>query len=253
MEGAPSPSSKSVNSDPQESSKAGEHELQPCSCCVHKFVAPSGYLICGPSQSGKTQLVCEMILQRQHMFSSVPKKIIFVYNCWQEKYDTLMRALQDVITFRTDIPKKDELQALHAEDEHGHILLVIDDKFSQFKKGAMGEHLVELAAVMNHHLFMSTIFISQSLFCGEIQKQIGLNCQYILIFRNPRSQQQVKILGSQIFGAGGAPHFIDAYKKAVLRPHGFILLDLHPSTEEKMRLKSGILPQEELIVYQPGN
>ena len=226
----------------------------PCNCCVHKFEAPSGILLSGPSQSGKTHLASSIIRNRRHLFSSVPREIIFVYSCWQSNYDELQSALGDAITFRSDIPSREQLQDLfNQHDEDFHRLLILDDQFCLFKKGPLGEYLIELASVLIHHLNISTIYITQSLYHGPIQREIGLNCQYLIIFRNPRSRQQIRLLATQIFGAGEASYFMEAYKKAVEHTrHGYLLLDLHQKTDQKMRLKSRILPSEDLIVYLPN-
>lgn len=222
--------------------------MQSCDCCVHKFQTPSGVMVVAPSQAGKSHLVCQLLLQRRHMFTKVPQNIIFVYSCWQEKYEDLQKSLKDDITFRTDIPTKEELLSIY-NDNPIHRVLVIDDKFSAFKNGQQGSDLIELAAVITHHCLFTVFYISQNIFHSQVQRQIGLNCQYYIVFSNARSQQQVKVLGCQIFGPGHSKFFMESYKKAVSKPHGFLLVDLHPKTEDKFRLKSNILPSQDLTVY----
>ena len=215
-----------------------------------KFTSPAGVMIAGPSQCGKSELVSSIIRHRQKMFQHPPQEIIFVYSCWQSNYEKLQGDLGNMIKFRTDIPGRQELTEIYNEDPV-HRLLVIDDKFTAFKNGKQGSELVELAAVITHHCKFTAFYITQNLFHSPIQKEIGLQCQYTIIFKNPRSQQQVGIFGNQLLGKGNSDFFIDAYRKATARPHGFLLVDLAPCTTDKMRLKSCIIPGEQLIVYLP--
>ena len=243
----------SVTSDLDPSSEDdGVDDFKTCTCCAHKFCSPSGILLVGPSMSGKSTLVTDIILQRRHLFTEVPRHIIYVYACYQpDKYDKLQQALGSAINFREDIPSLSELQSMY-RDEKIQRLLIIDDKFQAFKNGDQGRELVELAAVITHHCLFSVFYISQSLFHSSIQREISLNCQYIILFHNARSTQQVRILGSQIFGPGKLNYFADAYRRAVSeRKFGYLLIDLHQTTEEKYRLKTDILPHQNVIVYTP--
>lgn len=235
------------------SSEDGDHsdDLETCKCCAHKFSCPSGVFIFGRSQSGKSALTADIILQRRHLFTKVPQHVIYVYSCWQEKYDHLQQTLQGSISFRTDIPSTEELQQLYNDSPNIHRLLVIDDKFQAFKGGDQGRDLLQLSAVTTHHCLFTVFYISQSIFHTNLQKEISLNCQYLIICNNARSQQQVRVLGSQIFGPGQLTYFADAYKKALTRRYGYLLVDIHQDTPEKYRLKSHILKNETLIVYLP--
>lgn len=215
-----------------------------------KFTSPAGIMVVGPSQSGKSELVSAIIRHRDEMFQDVPQDIVYVYSCWQTNYEELQGLLGSTITFRTDIPGRDELIDMYNSNPV-HRLLVIDDKFTAFKNGQQGRELVELAAVITHHCKFTTFYISQNLFHSSVQREIGLQCQYLILFSNPRSQQQVAVLGGQLLGRGKLDYFIDAYRKATAKPHGFLLVDLAQTTNEKMKLKSHIMPSEQLIVYLP--
>lgn len=215
-----------------------------------KFMSPSGVMIVGPSQSGKSELVSSIIKHRTELFQHTPEEIIYIYSCWQTNYEKLQANLGNIIKFRTDIPSRQELIELY-NDNPIHRLMVIDDKISAFKNGKQGSELVELATVITHHCKITAFYITQNLFHSAIQKEIGLQCQYMVVFRNPRSQQQIGILGNQLLGKGNTGYFIDAYRKATAKSHGFLLVDLARCTPEKLRLKANILPGEQLTIYLP--
>jgi hypothetical protein len=42
---------------------------------------------------------------------------------------------------------------------------------------------------------------------------------------------------------------VEAYNDATARPHGYLLLDLKPGTEDRLRVRTDILPGEVDIVY----
>ena len=132
------------------------------------------------------------------------------------------------------------------------MVLVLDDKISMFKDDEKGRELIDLASIYCHHLNINVIFISQNLFHSQVQRQISLQCQYLMLFPSPRSGQQIRALGSQIYGRGGSHYLWDAFKKATSTPYSYLLVDVHQSTKEKEKLKSRILPDEqEVIVYLP--
>ena len=45
--------------------------------------------------------------------------------------------------------------------------------------------------------------------------------------------------------------FMDAYSKAIEKPHEYLLIDLEQNTPECLRIRSNILPNETTIVYTP--
>ena len=63
------------------------------------------------------------------------------------------------------------------------------------------------------------------------------------MFKYPRDKQQVLTLARQI-NPGRVPEFMHAYEKATSHPHGYLMLDLKPTTHEHHRLKTNVLPGE---------
>lgn len=69
------------------------------------------------------------------------------------------------------------------------------------------------------------------------------NAHYIVLLRSPRAMGAVSALNQQIW-----PHrknFLqDAYVKATKQPYGYLFLNLHPTTEERLMVLSHVLPSE---------
>lgn len=56
--------------------------------------------------------------------------------------------------------------------------------------------------------------------------------------------------GSQMF-SGRTHYFKDAYEKAISVSYRFLLVDMHPATEDKYRLRTEILTNEDTVVHEP--
>lgn len=96
----------------------------------------------------------------------------------------------------------------------------------------------------SHHKNLSVIFITQNVFHqGRGQRDISLNSNYIVIFKNPRDRAQIQQLARQVYPEN--PKFLqEAYHDATSRPHGYLLLDLKQSTPEEYRVRSCIFPED---------
>ena len=225
-------------------------QKEPCDCNLSKIKLPKSFMLVGGSQSGKTWLVKDLMQVRKHIFDPPPREIIFCYTAWQKIYDELQGELQDTITFRTDIPSKQELLDMYEKDP-GHRILILDDKMTVLRDSPEGRNVVEIVTIVAHHCCFSCFVLTQNLFHSSIQREISLNCQYLVLFRNSRSYQQIRTLGSQLM-KGQLDYFVDAYEKATTnRKFGYLWIDLCPETNPKYKLKSCILPGDDLLVYLP--
>ena len=65
----------------------------------------------------------------------------------------------------------------------------------------------------------------------KIHRTINLNCQYLVIYKNPRDILQVQHLGRSILGKG-TKEFEDIYFHATSRPHGYLLINLKQLTSD---------------------
>ena len=74
-------------------------------------------------------------------------------------------------------------------------------------------------------------------------RNISLNAHYIVLFKSPRDRQENSILVKQV-NPGRVQEFMKSYDKATSRPHGYLMLDLKPTTDDEIRLKTNILPGE---------
>jgi hypothetical protein len=114
------------------------------------------------------------------------------------------------------------------------------------------EFLTELFTKKSHHSSIGVIFLTQNLFDKKI-KVARNNSQYIVLMRSPSSALQIRNLGVQIL-PGQLDYFLDAYRKATAIPYGYLLIDLHPTSDQCLRLRTNIFKESEankMIIYLP--
>ena len=80
-------------------------------------------------------------------------------------------------------------------------------------------------------------------------RNISVNAGYIVHFKSPRNKQQISVLAQQV-NPGQVHEFMKSYEEATKRPHGYLMLDLTPTTDDQHRLKSNVLPKENIAKQQ---
>lgn len=203
-----------------------------------------GYIIAGPTSSGKSQLMKRLLYEAEDMFTEPPKRILYCYTTHQPMFDEMSGKL-DNITFHKGIPTDACIDNLTRDG--GCNALVLDD-LSQ--KCINSEHFLKIWTVDAHHRRLSTFLLVQNLFLkGKYARDISLNAHYMIILRSLRDMAQIKYLGAQVFARRGKG-LEEAYHDAInSQKYGYLLIDLSPHTNDKYRLRTRIFPGEETIVY----
>jgi hypothetical protein len=120
-------------------------------------------------------------------------------------------------------------------------LIVLDDITAQSGKD---KRISDLFTKGSHHRNVSIIYIVQNIFHqGKEMRNISLYAHYIVLFKSPRGKQQISMLARQL-NPGRVQEFMRSYEDATSRPHGYLMLDLKPTTDDQQRLKTNVLPGE---------
>jgi len=196
---------------------------------------PFTCIIAGPSGCGKTSLT-KAIIQNQ-LIEPKPTKVVWLYAEDQPMYKSM-----EGIEFIQGIP--DDLEVRF--DRHYNNLLIIDDLMTRFQND---DRLTRLFSVGSHHRNLSIIFIVHNLFSqGKEMRTLSLNTHYIVLFKNPRDRLQISVLARQMY-ANNARFLMEAYHDATKQAYGYLLIDLKPTTDEALRVRTGILPSDLQLVY----
>ena len=115
--------------------------------------------------------------------------------------------------------------------------VIIDDLM---KDATENKDVCELFVEGVHHRNLSTAYIMQNLFNkGKENRIMSLNSQYLVLFKNPRDQQQIATLARQTY-PGHSEKLLDAYQIATEVPRGSLVVDLKQSTPDAQRLRTNI-------------
>ena len=199
-----------------------------------KLHHPFCMMVAGPTMSGKTQWVSQLIFFKQDMIEPPPERIVFSYKSWQPLYDILAQRHDVQFIKGTDIPVT-----------KSPTLVIIDDQMSD-----ISDSTVDLFTRGCHHDNLSLVFITQNLFFQDKKfRTASLNCHYLVLFRNPRDNNQIRHLARQMYPGKRSQTMIEAFEDATTcTPYGTLVVDLKPSTPDLLRLRSNILPPEGLEV-----
>ena len=199
---------------------------------------PFTCIVAGCTQSGKTVWVKSLLENAQTTISPTPQRIIWCYGQWQPSYFDMMRIMPG-IEFNEGIP--DDIDNADYLDVSQRNLIVLDDLMAQSGKD---KRISDLFTKGSHHRNLSIIYIVQNIFHqGKEMRNISLNAHYIVLFKSPRDKQQISMLARQV-NPGKVQEFMRSYEDATRRPHGYLMLDLKPTTDDQQRLKTNVLPGE---------
>ena len=200
---------------------------------------PCNIMICGPSQSGKTTFLRNLLKYKQDMFVQPPKKVVYCYGSqWQPIFNVLEQ--EHDVDFIQGIPEGDIGQSFQLRDKPG--LIILDDLMNDAKQS---DNVVDLFTKGTHNHDVSCIFICQNPFPGgKHGRTISLNTHYVVLFKNPRDSRGVRSLMEQAFPAN-LNYAMDSYAQAINdKPFSYLFLDLHQQTPDDYRLRTNVLPFE---------
>ena len=144
---------------------------------------------------------------------------------------------------------KNFLDILPRLEPHERKLVLLDDQNTEAEKL---DETSKLVTQGSHHRKITVLYIVQNDFeNGKVHSTISPNSHFTLLFKNPRDRGQIRSLAQQVLPTQ-VLFFIDGYREAKKKEHGSILLDLHPLTPDRIRVRSSILKSEELEIYAPS-
>jgi hypothetical protein len=201
------------------------------------FKHPFTAIVAGPTKAGKTVWVKNLILNAECMISPVPVDIYYSYSEWQPMYQELVHNGVHMVEGLPDM-------ALLKANPEKPKFLVLDDLMQEMKNE---KKLVQLFTRGSHHWNLSILHIVQNLFFEGLRTS-RVNAQYLVLMKNPSDQLQTSTLAKQLY-PGNSKFFFEAYQDACSGPFGYLLVDLCQDTEEHMRLRTNVFPDQLPIVY----
>lgn len=210
---------------------------------------PSTIMIGGPSSSGKTQLTNSILINKDQLFSPIPKKVILYYREWQQIYaswktDGLVQEFYDILPEEEEFRERLDLQGEGS-------LVIFDDMFLDIEKNK--NFFDNLFCVNSHHLKVTVILIVHNLFTKNL-RTLSLNCHRFFLTQSLRDKGQLQALARQAF-PGKSEFVVEAFDDSMAARYGHICLDFSPGCSSTLRVTSNWFAEPSAIncyLYKPG-
>lgn len=193
---------------------------------VATFQHPFTMLIAGPTQSGKTTWF-KNVLETGRV-QPKPQRIIWLYAQWQPLYESM----KTYVEFYQGIPEwLNQPDAINRQTTN---LIVLDDLMDSAVDSKM---VSSLFTEGSHHRNLSVVLFMQNVFPqGKQVRNISLNAQYIVLFRNPRDLRQVNYLAQQVFPQQWRDFVAFFNNETSKRSYTPIVLTMKTNTPEHMKV-----------------
>ena len=207
----------------------------------HKF----SLLVVGPTQSGKTYFVQQILKHNRIVYEEQRStRIFWYYNQWQECYEKLKKSLGKSILFERGVPELSE-DLCEINPRYNNII-ILDDLMAE----ATDSPVVSRLFTQGRHRNASVILLLQNMFPkGKYNTDISRNAQYLALFRSPSDRKQIGIIGERMFDKNRV-HFMNAYYKETEKPFGYLLVDNKPDTPADQQILADLFG--ECYVYHFG-
>ena len=197
--------------------------------------------VSGPSRSGKTVFVKELIKNLDIFAKAPPKIITLIYKVDQPIYHEM-----GVDFLVQDGPnlKQHLLQIAQGSS----MLCIFDDLINSTSLSELGD----LFVVDGRHLNLSLVFISQQIFVNSEEfRQISQNCDYFCLFRNPRNAQEIRTLATQM--TPGKLELVKYFGEATQDPFSYLWINLTQECSPLVKYLSHLFNIEHVVrAYNNG-
>ena len=203
------------------------------------FKHPFTATVAGPTGCGKTQFTFRLIENAETMIEPPPSKIYYCYGEYQPIFENYPRVI-----FNRGLPDLSEFDGVEST------LLVLDDLMQE-----TDSTVLSIFTKMSHHRNLSVLYLTQNIFSKENKyaRTMSLNSHYLVLFKNPRDATQFSTLARQMY-PNNWKYAVEAYHDATERPYGYLVVDLKPQTNETLRLRTNIFPDDKgTVVYVKQN
>ena len=157
-----------------------------------RLQCPFTMMLIGPSSSGKSTLLTNLLAERQQLFTNPPVRTRLYYNVYQHTYDQMLgRGLVD--DFVEGMPTREDLQEFLGG--HSSTCIIFDDLADQ-----LSDAISELFTVGSHHMNTNVIVLAQNLFQqSQVWRTCSRNTTYMVLMKSSRDPGQIAILNRQMF------------------------------------------------------
>ena len=198
----------------------------------------STMIITGPSKSGKTTFVIEMIKNKDKLFHNPIHNIWWFYGIKSPIHDEIKKL---GVMMKEGIPTHEDLNAIKKHD-----LVILDDLQQETKSN---DDITSVFLKASHHRGFFAIQITQYIYGDKEQRMRNANVHYYVAFNNPRNQQQIGQFLSKMFPKGNI-HLIHQIFNDIIKnegKYGYIFVDFTSKCEPDLRLRTNLFKKPMLV------
>ena len=189
-------------------------------------------VIAGPSMSGKTTFIKQLLENKNKMFNANFDKIFWCYS------ESGAKPNIPRVVFHQGLMENFE------NENHKPTLIIIDDLMNE----AHSLSISELFTKGSHHRNLSIILVTHNIYHQSPQsRNISLNTKYLILFKNPRDKQQFSYLSRQIYPEN-SKDLLRVYNEVMRSPHAYFIIDLTQSCHELLRFRTDIFNKNYLAI-----
>lgn len=211
---------------------------------INACLRRGSYILAGPSQSGKSTLILE-ILKKWNMLFNENIENLKIFYFYGQKTDNLTNLQTEFENLKlvSGIPNIFEPYI----KQQGTILIFDDCGIEAFKSKAMTDLFVKIC----HHVGLYVFLLTNNIFSsGGERLNIYRNTHYLFLFKNPLDLSSIYTLGKKIL-----PHcpkvFMEIFQHCTARNHGYLLVDGHPDSNSLIKFRTDIFNRNGQHVYLP--
>jgi hypothetical protein len=123
-------------------------------------------------------------------------------------------------------------------------LIILDDLFTE----VYSKQVCTLFTKGSHHRNICAINNTESVHQGTYCRHTSLNIKYLVLLKNTRDKQQFTHMERQVYPENSKSLY-EAYLDATDKAHGYLVLDFLQDTEDKLRYRTNIFPDEHPIIF----
>lgn len=208
---------------------------------------PFSMTIAGNRRAGKSEFTKRLLFSKEKLISPNIEHIVWIYASWQKELFESLSSRLETIEFIEGLPQNNIEMEFISERNVKNLLIVIDDMMSEASERVDIKNLF----TRGRHLNTSVIFLTQNLFHkGKHTRDMSLNSDYIVLFKNPRDASIIGNLAKQMM-PGNTKFLQWAYREATKEPFSYLFIDLRSDTDERVRYQSDIL-SDFPVIYLPN-
>lgn len=200
---------------------------------------PFSMIIAGPSNSGKTTYVHQLLLNSDRLIDHTFDYVLWFYG---QKIPNNLEIKNINIQYIDGIPEN--IDNFINPEKNG--LAIFDDLMEECENNKI---IANFFTKRSHHENVSIIFITQNFFShGKERKTFTKNATYFVIFNSPLDQTISHSLAHKIMPKQKKV-FQDIFNEATKTPYSYLFIDGHQQTPKKAMLRSNMFNEVQNVYY----